>query len=630
MRAERGSIAGAKRASPVARGWLAAVLALALSAAAAAAQVPPVPPDTVPQDTVRVPIPPEEVSGDTIPAVLRAAAASEAMVDAFPDFPRSGAPGWQVARWEWDRQHLAGLHGLTLLEFIERLPGMVRYRAGGFGRPEAVTALGMGGGRMRVLLDGYELDPLGPGAFELETLSLTDLERVRVERTLTGIRVDIETFRLPDPEPYSVVELGTGVYQTRVLRSLFSRGFGARSVAVGAFDLATTSGIGLRERYGHTNAALRWSYAVNDDLGLQAEFRRTAIDRAELVYPQETTRTDLVVRGRGRLGDRLTLDSFLGRSTRDEAAGEVPEEAAAVQGGVRGALTGERVAADASLRFRGGVRGQADVPSMEAEASASFRPLARLALEGTALSARGAGTLATSARVTASFAPLPAFTFFGSAEGGSRLVRTLSFAAPDDSVSVTELIVADAAGFRLGGEAAAAFGAVGVAAFRTTATAVAPFGLAFDRGTPVVEAGAATGVETYFDLVVPGTRGLARLEGSYQSFVETTDRPYTPPDHGRLGLSVHGLFFGDQLEPRLLVEGVHRSAALVPAAPGAPPFTVMPGHVTMNLALQIRIQDVRAFLVWDNLVRVENAVDLPGVPPPFPRIVYGASWVFRN
>src|SRR5690606_22465734 len=111
-----------------------------------------------------------------------------------------------------------------------------------------------------VFIDGYELDPYGAGSFPLETISVIDVRRITVHRSLSGLRVDVETFVLEDPEPVSVVGLGTGVYQTRLLRALFSRGFGTKSVGTGFFDLASTSGIGIAERYRHMNAGVRWDY----------------------------------------------------------------------------------------------------------------------------------------------------------------------------------------------------------------------------------------------------------------------------------------------------------------------------------------------------------------------------------
>src|SRR5690606_36952841 len=126
--------------------------------------------------------------------------------------------------------------GLTLREFLEQIPGVMRFRAGGFGRPAGMTALGAGGGRVRIFLDGFELDPLGYGSADLDAIAVLDVSQLRVQRTLSEIRVEVETYRLHRVEPYSVVGLGTGSSEVRLLRALFSRPVRRSSVVTGAFD----------------------------------------------------------------------------------------------------------------------------------------------------------------------------------------------------------------------------------------------------------------------------------------------------------------------------------------------------------------------------------------------------------
>src|SRR5690606_31444397 len=105
---------------------------------------------------------PQDTPPDTLPDSVQAAAAEEALPPKVPaPFPTLSAGGWSTATWEWTRDQLLAIPAMTALEFIERLPGVTRFRAGNFGRPEAITALGMGGARTRVFLDGFELDPFG-------------------------------------------------------------------------------------------------------------------------------------------------------------------------------------------------------------------------------------------------------------------------------------------------------------------------------------------------------------------------------------------------------------------------------------------------------------------------------------
>ena len=53
-------------------------------------------------------------------------------------------------------------------------------------------------------------------------------------------------------------------------------------------------------------------------------------------------------------------------------------------------------------------------------------------------------------------------------------------------------------------------------------------------------------------------------------------------------------------------------------------------YAMANLLLEIRILDVRAFLVFDNLTGIRTAADIPERPLPGSRLYYGLRWTFRN
>jgi hypothetical protein len=193
-----------------------------------------------------------------------------------------------------------------------------------------------------------------------------------------------------------------------------------------------------------------------------------------------------------------------------------------------------------------------------------------------------------------------------------------------------EQIRVDAGGWRAGADVSGSFGSVAGAFFTSGPTAAAPFGLAFDLGSPVVQAAAMTGAEASFLLSVPATRGRIWLDGWYSRFSDAEDRPYTPADQGRVAILFRDTYYEGQLEPSLRVEAVRRGVMSVPAEPGAGFDHRAPAIQPINLALQIRVIDVRLFLLWDNLRGERTIVDFPGDPPAIPRIVYGASWRFRN
>src|SRR5690606_7341136 len=132
---------------------------------------------------------------------------------------------------------------------------------------------GGGGGRVRVYLDGFELAPLGLTALDAQQIAIGDLESVRVERRLDGIRIDLTPLRLPDARPLSAIEAGTGVYDTKLLRALLMRGVGRRMVAAAAFDQASSQGYGFDQAFSYSAARASLSYALTSRTVLQAEYR---------------------------------------------------------------------------------------------------------------------------------------------------------------------------------------------------------------------------------------------------------------------------------------------------------------------------------------------------------------------
>ncbi len=636
---------GHARARSRGRVWLAAFLATAFTAALASAQVPdtvPPPPDTIPTDTVEVPIPPEEVGSDTIPEAIREAAESTAPVPRIPDFPEPAAFGWSSATWSWGREELALLPSLTLLDFIERLPGMVVYRAGGYGRPDALTAAGMGGGRIRVRIDGYELDPYDAAAYPLDAISMVDLNRVTVERGLSEIRVDVESFRLEGVEPYSIVQIGTGPQENRLLRTMFSRGFGARSVGTAAFDLIQTGGVGVREAYAARNVNFRFATVPTASTGLQIEYRSTTLDRAGSEFPLQSTRSDLVLRGRAMSGERLVFEALVGTTNveddlavtddgDDETDPLVEAVRKDVQGLARAAYTTESLTVTGGLRFRAAREAPLVSVPLQFEARAAYRPFERARLEASARIESSEPASGSALKVTGAFNPHPILALFGSAEVGSR-VHTVRYLPTPIEEEDPELVFqpgsADARSFRGGIELAGNLGRAGVAVFDAASTEVSGFGLPFDIEVAPFATGSLRAVEAYFDVPVFPGRNALRVDGWYTRSVGGADRAYAPADLGRFGLRFHEVYIGGQFEPFARVELVRRGPAIVPFGTDTDP--TLPIALSFNLDVRIRIIDVEAFIIWDNMTGERTGLPLPNSPIPQPRIIYGASWRFRN
>ena len=597
-------------------------------AGSVSAQVPEAAADSVPPDTVLIPIPPQDTPPDTPPDTLLDVA-QETEEPALPPpvpvlFPTLSAGGWSTASWEWTRDQLLALPAMTALEFIERLPGITRFRAGNFGRPEGITAMGMGGSRTRVFLDGFELDPFGAGAYELETLPLLELASVRVDRSLMEIRVDVRTYQLDQAEAHSVVELGTGVYKTRLLRAIFSRGVGTKSTFTGSYDLVNTRGIGLDEPYSHGGNAVRWTYVPFDRLSIQAEWRRGKIDRERAEYPTQTSRSDLLLRVRSPLSPGLVVEGFAGRTSVEEELTGAEDDRKAVQAGARAAFSNALVLADVSGRIRSATSDYPLLPSRELEGNVAISPASILRVEGNGRVASWGGGSASSARLKGVVSPVQGISLFGALEVGSRPLTGFEEIGSD---TLATLVASDGGGWRGGVELARGTASLGAALFGSSLSSVAPFGLPFDRGLLSIDTDNVTGAEFYGRL--PIWRAVS-VEGWYSRINDAEGRPYTPDDIGRVIISATGSYYSDQLEPTLLIEGIHRGGALVPDLEGERFGVRAAPYQTLDLSLRIRIIDVEAYLLWNNLLANRHAIDMPWATPSIQRIVYGARWSFQG
>jgi hypothetical protein len=634
-----------RRARPAFRVWL-AVVSLACLADPLGAQVRPdtiprdtIPAEPVPGDPLLVPIPPEQMVRDTLPTeAFRETEDPDPVLAPIPVYFRPLPVGWASARWEWSRDELLRFHGFSLLELVERVPGLTVVRAGAPGRPAGITALGMGGGAVRVFRDGFEVDPLTGATLDLQQIGLAELESVRVRRTAAGIRIDLASFELRDPRAYSLVEFGTGNYRSRLLRALFARPLGERSVATASFDVLGVSGFQVAEPGRISNVGARWQYSLSPRAALQAEYRLAAWDRQGQLLPERTDRRELLLRGRVQPVDRLTVDAMIGRVTRS-AADPAPFQVdlASTQGAARASLELGLGWVEAVARVRdAGMEGPA-APRLDLSARTALNPLPLLALEGEVRDAGAEGVSASQASGTVRLGPVFGLSAFYARSTGERLAWTVGDQLPPDPLPdpspprrplFTPLVV-PAAGDRAGVEWMSHGASVGVAVVSRPGGLTLPLGLALDRTFLPVAEEAAQGIEAFASVPLPLPRRSLRLEGWLATWDEATDRLYLPTDQGRLSLVYHDLFFEGQLEPTLRFDLVHRGSAIVPV-PGPPDALArLDPYQVGNLQLQIRILDVRAFFVLDNAFNFP-AADLPAQLQPGSRMLYGIRWEFRN
>ena len=222
--------------------------------------------------TVRVPIPPQ---ADTImkrdstaqrDSAMRARLARLAADSIKTPLARAPMPVVvDVARPElrWDRAALFATGALTLLDLLERIPGLTAFRGGWLATPMIGAYLG-DIRRVRVFYDGMELDPLDPrmnGAVDLSSIQLWTAEEVRIERGADEIRVHVRSWRAERTTPYTRADVATGDQEANLYRAFFGRRFQrGEALQVSAQQLsATPARLGNSSNHAAVHVRLGWA-----------------------------------------------------------------------------------------------------------------------------------------------------------------------------------------------------------------------------------------------------------------------------------------------------------------------------------------------------------------------------------
>lgn len=563
--------------------------------------------DSVPQDTVEEPPPPPP---------------------RLPKLDPLGPVGWARGVWEWTRDDLLRLPDVSLLHLLERIPGVVPVRADLANQPESGAVFGAGAGAIQYVVDGFTLDPLASPTLDASRISLLALERVRVERRVTGVTVWIETLAPDDGRTKSVIEAGTGDYGINLFRGLFlsprllggSLGAGFERLSADGFASGPSN---------HTVSWLKWTW-VQDSAGIQVEYRQSSMDRQGVGDPLVSARSDWAVRARRVLGP-VTAEAYVGASSlRNEVGGQdaMVIHEGSPQGGVRlgtgidGALP---LQARLALRFRGHPR----LANQEAELGIRAAPTSWLAVEGEALQ-RWWSERPPSGRWTARARLGPVLGLQGFAEvtrGGTPVGEgpELVFIGPTSAGSFQASRDGARAGlhFQLGGLA------IGGAALAVSADTVLSFGLDSEPSWGGVAGGEARGYEVMLGL--PTGVDPIRLEGWYVGMDAPPGWFYLPKHNGRLGLVYHHLPLpSGNLELFARLEHIYRGRMNVPGEPEGAAYQQVGTYRATNFELAIRVVTVRAFLRWENLMHRLEQRDLPAYQAPGQRILWGVKWEFWN
>ncbi|MGH9419422.1 MAG: TonB-dependent receptor plug domain-containing protein, partial [Thermoanaerobaculia bacterium] len=130
-------------------------------------------------------------------------------------------------QYDYDRAQLFATGALTLVDLLDRIPGITTFRSGWLATPQTAT---MNGDfrRVRIFYDGLELDNLDNstgGVLDLSTIQLWTLEHLTVERSASELRIYMRTWRVENTDPYTRVDVATGNEDTNLYRGFYGKRF---------------------------------------------------------------------------------------------------------------------------------------------------------------------------------------------------------------------------------------------------------------------------------------------------------------------------------------------------------------------------------------------------------------------
>jgi hypothetical protein len=144
---------------------------------------------------------------------------------ARPYTPRSTEIG--ASDWHWDRDQLFASGALTLGDLLATVPGVTLMTTGFILAPQVAAYYG-NPGRVRIFLDGVELDVLNPrngGIPDLAMVPLWAMEDVKVERAAGELRVHLRLWRVDRTSPNTRTDVVTGTENLNLYRGFFGKRF---------------------------------------------------------------------------------------------------------------------------------------------------------------------------------------------------------------------------------------------------------------------------------------------------------------------------------------------------------------------------------------------------------------------
>lgn len=261
---------------------------------------------------VRIPVPPGPDSILRRDSLLRRDSARAAMPAPVRDTiqpPLAAAEAPVLAdpsgSFVWDRRDVFSTGALTVQDLLDRVPGVTGLRSGWISQPMVSAFLG-DPGRVRVFLDGLELEELDPRMqriWDLTQIPLWALDDIRVERGASEIRIHLRSWRVDRTTPFTRTDIYTGDQSTNLYRGLFGRRYRHGEVLQFAAQQHGTSPGGLIESSDQLAVLARAGIARRgwsaDATLLRADRNRGrtfALGLSDTIPGTESTRSEAYVR----------------------------------------------------------------------------------------------------------------------------------------------------------------------------------------------------------------------------------------------------------------------------------------------------------------------------------------------
>ena len=158
-------------------------------------------------------------------------------------------------------------------------------RGGDYGTPETAVSFGLASGRIKIFWDGLEWTPLDTGVPDLSRITLAGVKEVRVERHMTGLRIELISLEPSESIPETVIQVGTGDLGTNLLRAELSHPDVLGGALTFAMDRLETRGPNFQNRGSLSGIGVRYGLHMGDKGGLIFDLKSSTPqnDNADLV-----------------------------------------------------------------------------------------------------------------------------------------------------------------------------------------------------------------------------------------------------------------------------------------------------------------------------------------------------------